>query len=114
MWSRSDENGLADPPCPSLQTAIPAQHCGSARLPIPWILAWLNDSPRSMQVSGEVLFQKILRWIYHGSEASFQSSGGKGTPQMFRGLSNSIPKRIGFSGSMYTTWALARLSVKYT
>jgi hypothetical protein len=63
---------------------------------------------------GLALLQKKLRWVSHGSEASSQSSGGKGTPQMFRGLSNSIPQCIGFSGSMWTTWALARLSVKYT
>jgi hypothetical protein len=45
---------------------------------------------------------------------SSQSSGDRGTPQMFRGFSSSIPQCSGFSESTYTTRAADRLSVNWT
>ena len=46
------------------------------------------------------------------TEVSSQLSGGKDTPQMFRGSCSSIPQCSGFLGSIWTTRAPARLSVK--
>src|ERR1700757_3365196 len=48
------------------------------------------------------------------SWVSYQSSGGTDTPKMFSGFSKAIPHSRGRSGSTYTTFALALLSVSTT
>jgi hypothetical protein len=46
--------------------------------------------------------------------SSCQTSGGKDNPQMFEGFSSLVPQCRGWSGSTYTTSAIARLSVRWT
>jgi len=57
------------------------------------------------------------RSLYYKANSALPSPqlfGGRDTPQMFSGFSSLIPQCRGWSGSTYTTSAVARLSVRRT